>query len=63
MQTEKIELYKVKDFESIIIFGNPKLNPNNIKSELLIKEEGTLDELNIDNVILGHLATNYSFTF
>ncbi|WJX76174.1 hypothetical protein P8452_59617 [Trifolium repens] len=42
MQTEKIELYKVKDFESIIIFGDPKLNPNNIKSGLLTKEEEKL---------------------
>jgi E3 ubiquitin-protein ligase RNF1/2 len=63
MQTEEIELYKVKDFEPIVIFGDPKLNPNNIKSELLTKEEGTLVELNLDNVILGHLVTRYSFTF
>jgi hypothetical protein len=42
MQTEEIELYKVKDFEPIVIFGDPKLNPNNIKSGLLTKGEEKL---------------------
>ncbi|WJX62842.1 RING-type E3 ubiquitin transferase [Trifolium repens] len=56
LQTEEIELYVIKECQPNIILGDARLDPSDIKSELLTREEQTLAELVPENLNRGHLS-------